>query len=84
MSRNSARRTLPAAAALLMLATLTGCKSENIFFSVQNGSGGTLHDVKVTYPGDVLIIVTLNDPTTYGTHRHFDGPGGLRCINWLK
>jgi hypothetical protein len=77
MSRNSARRTLAAAAALLMLSALTGCKSENIFFSVQNESGETLHDVKVTYPEDVLVIETLNDSTIYGVHRHFNGPGRL-------
>ncbi len=77
MSRNRACRTLAAAAALLMLSTLTSCKSENIFFSVQNESGGTLHDVKVTYPGDVLTIDTINDSTIYGVHRHFDGPGRL-------
>jgi hypothetical protein len=77
MSLKSARRTLAAPAALLMLATLTGCKSDNIFFSVENGSGGTLHDVKVTFPGDKFTIATLSNSTIYGTNRHFDGPGDL-------
>jgi hypothetical protein len=77
MSPNSTRTTLAVVAALLILATLTGCKPENIFFSVKNGSGATLHDVKVTYPGDDFTIATLADSTTYGTYRHFDGPGKL-------
>jgi hypothetical protein len=79
MSRNSFRRTLVAAAALLMLAALVGCKPDNIFFSVKNESGGTLHDVKVTYPGDELNVGTLdgtpNTSQIFGTFRHFDGPG---------
>jgi hypothetical protein len=66
-----------ATAVLLVLATLVGCKAENIFFSIQNESGETLHDVKVTYPGDVIDIETLSDSTVYGVHRHFDGSGGL-------
>jgi hypothetical protein len=77
MSLKSARRTLAAPAALLMLATLTGCKSDDIFFSVENGSGGTLHDVKVTFPGDKFTIATLGSSTIYATDRHFDGPGNL-------
>ena len=77
MSRNSARKTLGTAAALLVLATLTACKADNIFFSIQNGSGGTLHDVKVTYPDDKLTFGTLDDSTITGTYRHFDGPGAL-------
>jgi hypothetical protein len=77
MSWNSARKTLAAAAAVLMLAALTGCKPDNIFFSVKNGSDGALHDVKVSYPGDELAVGTLNISTIYGTYRHFDGPGSL-------
>ena len=79
MSPKSARRTLAAAAALLVLATLTGCKPDNILFSVKNESGGTLDDVKVTYPGDELNVGTLDGTPTpstiYGAFRHFDGPG---------
>ncbi len=77
MIRNSARRARAAAVALLMLATLTGCKPDNVFFSVKNESGGTLHDVKVTYPDDKLTFSTLDNSTISGTYRHFDGPGGL-------
>jgi hypothetical protein len=77
MRRNSACRTLGAAAVLLILASLTACKPDNIFFSVQNGSGGKLHDVKVTYPDDKLTFGTLDDSTITGTYRHFDGPGDL-------
>jgi hypothetical protein len=60
-----------------MLATLTSCKPDNVFFSIKNGSGGILHDVKVTYPGGELSIATLPDSTVTGTFRHFDGPGEL-------
>ena len=77
MIRNSTRRTLAAAAALLMVATLTGCKPDSIFFSVSNESSEPLHDVKVTYPGDELNVGTLNASTINGTFRHFDGPGDL-------
>lgn len=76
MSRTSARRTL-AAAVLLMFATLTACKPDNIFFSIENRSGGTLHNVKVSYPGDDLTFSTLENSTITGTYRHFDGPGDL-------
>lgn len=77
MSRNPAWRTLVAAAALFMLPALTGCKPDNIFFSVANGSGGTLHNVKVIFPGGQLTIETLNDSTINGSFHHFDGPGDL-------
>jgi hypothetical protein len=77
MSTKSARRTLATAAALLMLAILTGCKPDNIFISIKNGSGGTLHNVKVSFPGDELTFSTLEDSTITGTYRHFDGPGDL-------
>ena len=77
MSRKSARRTLVTTAALLIIATLTSCKSGNVFFTVENASGETLHNVKVTYPGDDFTIATLTNSTTYGTHRRFDGPGDL-------
>jgi hypothetical protein len=87
MSRDTVRRTLSVAALLLMLATLTGCRADNIFFSVENYSGGTLHDVKVTYPGEKIAIGpligskidigTLNNSTILGTYRHFDGPGNV-------
>jgi hypothetical protein len=87
MSRKTARGTFTAAAALLMLATLTGCRPDNIFFSVKNESGGTLHDVKVTYPGEKITIGpligstinvgTLENSTIIGTYRHFDGPGNV-------
>jgi hypothetical protein len=80
-------RTLAAAASLLMLAALTGCRADNIFFSVENYSGETLHDVKVTYPGEKITIGpligskidigTLNNSTILGTYRHFDGPGNV-------
>ena len=77
MSRKSAWKTLATIAALLMLSGLAGCKSGNIFLTVENASGETLHNVKVTYPGDELTIKTLTSSTTYGTHRHFDSPGDL-------
>ncbi len=77
MSRNSARGTLTAAVVLLMLATFTGCRPDNIFFTIKNTSGGTLHDVKVTYPGGQLKLETLDNSTISGTFRHFDGPGDL-------
>jgi hypothetical protein len=77
MSRNSARRVLASTAALLMLVTLTGCKPDNIFISIENGSGGTLHNVKLTYPGDDLTIATLENSQTIGGFRHFDGRGDL-------
>lgn len=87
MSRNSARRAFAAAATLLILATLTGCRPDNIFFTVENHSGGTLHDVKVTYPGEKITIGpligsainlgTLDASTITGTFRHFDGPGNV-------
>ncbi|MGA2635521.1 MAG: hypothetical protein ABSF16_14900 [Terracidiphilus sp.] len=85
MSRNPARSTFAAAALLLMFAALMGCRADNIFFSVENHSGGTLHNVKVTYPGEKITIGpligskidigTLNNSTILGTYRHFDGPG---------
>jgi hypothetical protein len=77
MSPNSIRRTLAAAAAILILATLTGCQPDNIFFSVGNVSGGTLHDVKVAYPGGLLNLGTLEPSSFTGTYRHFNGPGDL-------
>jgi hypothetical protein len=77
MSRNSAKKCLAAAAALLMLASLTACKPDNVFFEVTNGSGGKVHDVKVTYPDDKLTFGSLDDSTITGTYRHFDGPGDL-------
>jgi hypothetical protein len=81
MRPKSARRTIVAATTLLILATLTACKSENIFFRVTNKSGGVLHDVKVTYPGDEFIVPTLqgssNTFSVFGVYRHFSGPGDL-------
>lgn len=77
MSAKSHLRTLAAAAILLMAVSLTGCKPNNIFFDVTNGSGGTLHNVKITYPGDELNFATLDNSTSTGTFRHFDGPGDL-------
>jgi hypothetical protein len=71
----------------LMLATRTGCRPDNIFFSVENHSGGTLHDVKVTYPGEKITfgpligstikMGTLEDSTIIATFRHFDAPGNV-------
>src|SRR5579872_1210256 len=78
MRRRSVRTILAMTVALLSLACLTGCKSGNVFFTVENGSGETLHDVKVTYPGDDFTIRTLTNSTTFGTHRRFDGAGDLR------
>jgi len=77
MRPNSARITLVAVGALLMLVTLAGCKPDNIFISIENGSGGTLHHVKLTYPGNDLSVSTLDISQTVGGFRHFDGPGAL-------
>ena len=77
MSGMSARKTLAITATLLILALLTGCKSRNIFFSVENKSGQTLHDIKVTYPGDELTIDSLTNSTINGSFGSFDGPGRL-------
>jgi hypothetical protein len=86
MSLSSARLTL-AAAALLMLATLTGCSPDDVTFSVRNESGGTLHDVKLTYPGEkipfgpligsTISFGTLADSSISAGIRHFDGPGNV-------
>jgi hypothetical protein len=72
---------------LLALLTLIGCRPDNIFFTVENHSGGTLHDVKVTYPGETITIGPLigssinlgklDASTITGTFRHFDGPGNV-------
>ena len=79
MNPKSVRRILAASAALLTLAALPGCRVDNVFFSVKNASGESLHDVKVTYPGDVLDVGTLDGKldtaTIYGKFGHFDGPG---------
>ncbi len=77
MMRKSAPKILAMTAALLMFSILTGCKSRNIFFSVENRSGETLHDVKVTYPGDELTMETLGNSSIIGGYVHFDGPGRL-------
>ena len=77
MNRNSARRTLAAAAALLILTALTGCKPDNIFLTLKNDSGGALKDVKLTYPDNELTTGTLDENSILGAYRHFDGPGNL-------
>jgi len=77
MTLQSPRKILTIAIAVLTFATLTGCRPENIFFTVGNQSGGALHDVKVTYPGDELDVGTLTDNQILGTFRHFDGAGDL-------
>jgi len=77
MSLKSTRRAFAAAAVLLMLAAVTGCKPDNVFFRIGNWSGGTLHNVKVMYPGGELTVDTLDNSSEYGTYRHFDGPGTL-------
>jgi hypothetical protein len=85
MSMNSTRTTLAATATLLLLATLTGCQSENIFFEIGNFSGGKLHNIKLTHckaprmalPDGDLEIDSLNDSTINGNYGHFDGPGDL-------
>jgi hypothetical protein len=77
MRKKSALGTLAAAAALLMLATLTACKPDNIAFEIGNKSGATIHDVKLTFPGDDLTFRTLEDSTDAATFRHFSGPGEL-------
>lgn len=77
MSPTSIRRTLATAATMLTLATLAGCKPDNIFFDVGNTSSGMLHDVKVAYPGGVLNVGTLESSGFTGTYRHFSGPGNL-------
>lgn len=77
MRRKSGWKALAAATAFLMLAALPGCKADKIFFSIENRSGGTLHDVKVSYPGDDLTFSSLEDSTITGTFRHFDGPGDI-------
>jgi len=65
MSLKSTRRALAAAAALLMLAAVTGCKPGNFFFRIGNWSGGALHNVKITYPGGELAINTLDNSSEY-------------------
>lgn len=65
------------AAGILTLFTTNGWRPQHIFFTVSNHSGGALHDVKVTYPGDELNVGTLPDSTINGTYRNFDGPGDL-------
>lgn len=77
MGMKSARMALATAAALFMLATLPGCKPDNIFFSIENRSGRTLHNVKVSFPDDDLTFSMLENSTVTGTYRHFDGPGDL-------
>jgi len=77
MTLKSTRKALAMAAAFLMLAAVTGCKPDNVFFRISNRTGGTLHNVKVTYPGGTLTTDTLDNMTDWGTYRHFDGPGGL-------
>lgn len=84
MSMNPTRINL-AATATLLLATLTGCQSENIFFEIGNFSGGKLHNVKLTpckaprmaLPDGDLEIDSLNDSTINGNYGHCDGPGDL-------
>ena len=75
--RKAARKTFVTTAVLVIFFTLTGCKSKDIFFSVQNKSGETLHDIKVTYPGGELTIDSLTDSTINGSFGYFDGPGRL-------
>jgi hypothetical protein len=77
MSTRFARTTIAAAALLLILAPLTACKPANIFLEIDNKSGGTLHNVKLTFPGDHLIFRSLEDSTDTGTYRSFAGPGEL-------
>src|ERR1035441_440028 len=82
---NSTRTTLTATATLLLLATLTGCQSEGIFFEIGNFSGGKLHSIKLTHckaprmgvPDGDLEIDSLDDSTIEGNYGHFDGPGDL-------
>ena len=85
MSMNSTRTALTATAILLLLATLTGCQSEGIFFEIGNFSGGKLHSIKLTHcsaprmglPDGDLEIDSLEDSTIRGKYGHFDGPGDL-------
>ena len=76
MRTGSARKTLSVIVLLISLA-LSGCKADNVIFTVRNDSGGTVHDVKVGFPGNEFTISTLGDSTIEATHRHFSGPGRL-------
>jgi hypothetical protein len=85
MNPKSTRTTVVATAALLLLATLTGCSPENIYFEIANMSGGKLHNIKLSHcqaprmglPDGDLEIESLNDSTINANFGHFDGPGDL-------
>ena len=77
MVTRSARNALAAAAALLMLVPLTACSPDSVVFEIGNKTGGTLHNVKLTFPGDDISFKTLEDSTYTAKYSHFDGPGEL-------
>jgi len=60
-----------------MLGTLTACRPDSIYFEIGNNSGGKLHNVRLTFPGDDVTFGTLEDSTYTATSRHFNGPGDL-------
>ena len=77
MIRKPAQKALIATSALLVSAALAGCKPENLFIEVGNGSGGTLRNIKVALPGDEYSIDSLPNSSINGSYHHFSGPGDL-------
>ena len=62
---NVVKRTIPFIAALACALLMTGCVASGIQVLVVNGSGKSIHDMKVSYTGGAMTIPELKAGGSY-------------------